>query len=241
MKKLSIIIPAYNEEETITEVIKRIKKVDLKKEKVEKEIIVVNDGSKDKTSQKVEAISGVRLINQIPNQGKGAAIRRGVKEATGDIILVQDADLEYNPEDYASLIKPILEGKAKVVYGSRFLGSRKQGNLLLSRKHKNAYGLAYIGAQIVTFTTNLLFGTQITDEPTCYKCFSAEVIKSINIKGNRFDWEPEVTAKVAKKGIKIYEVPIFYSPRSFEEGKKINWKDGIHAIWTLLKYRIKND
>jgi len=241
MKKLSIIIPAYNEEKTIAEVINRIKKVDLKKQFIEKEIIVVDDGSKDNTSNKVSAIKGVKLFNQVSNQGKGAAIRRGIKESTGDIVLVQDADLEYDPEDYSSLIQPILDGRAQVVYGSRFLGSKNKGNRILSRKHKNAYSLAYMGAQIVTFATNILFGTRITDEPTCYKCFKAEVIKSIRIRGNRFNWEPEVTAKVAKKGIKIYEVPIFYNPRSFEEGKKINWRDGVQAIWTLLKYKIKND
>jgi len=239
--KLSIIIPAYNEGKTIAEVIKLIMAVNLKKENVEKEIIVVNDGSKDNTAQEVAKIKEIRLFNQIPNQGKGAAIRRGIKEATGDIIIVQDADLEYNPEDYRVILKPILEGRAKVVYGSRFLGSKEKGNMLLSRKHKKAYTLAYIGAQIVTLTTNLLFRTRITDEATCYKCFDARVIKAIRIRGNRFEWEPEVTAKIAKKGIKIHEVPIFYSPRSFKEGKKINWKDGIQAIWTLLKYRIKND
>lgn len=241
MVVLSIVIPAYNEEKTILEVIKQVKKVDTESINIQKEIIVVDDGSKDDTSKKVANLSSVKLFNQIPNQGKGAAVRRGIKEATGEIIIIQDADLEYNPQDYIKILRPLLEGKAKVVYGSRFLGSKIRKSSILTRKHKNAYTSAYIGAQIVTLFTNLLFNTRITDEATCYKCFRAEIIKSINIKSDKFNWEPEVTAKIAKKGIKIHEVPISYNPRSFKEGKKINWKDGIQAIWTLLKYRIKND
>lgn len=240
MVLLSIIISAYNEEKTILEVIRMVKAVKTENLDVQKEIIVVDDGSRDKTAEKVLTQKGVLLFRQIPNQGKGAAIRRGIREAKGEIIIVQDADLEYDPEDYLKILEPILRGKAKVVYGSRFLGSQRTRGFL-SRKHKNAYSSAYIGAQIVTFTTNVLYNTRITDEPTCYKCFKSEVIKSIDIKSDRFNWEPEVTAKIARKKIRIYEVPISYHPRSFKEGKKINWIDGVQAIWTLIKYRFKND
>lgn len=236
MAVLSIIIPAYNEEKHIEAVLQRVKAVDLTHLGLKKEIIVISDGSKDKTAEIARKSKRVKVIEQHPNQGKGAAVRRGILETSGDIILIQDADLEYNPEEYPNIVAPILEGRAQIVYGSRFLGAKKSG-FLFSHKHEQAYPLAYLGARIVTFTTNLLFHTNITDEATCYKCFKAEIIKNISITKNKFDWEPEVTAKIAKKGIKIYEVPISYQPRSFTEGKKINWKDGVQALSTLVKYR----
>lgn len=238
MVSLSVVIPAYNEEKTIREVLERVKKVSLPG--IEKEIIVVSDGSRDKTVQYAKSVKGVKVIDKQPNQGKGAAVRRGIQEATGDIVIIQDADMEYDPEDYRIIVPPISKGRALVVYGSRYLKLAKSRKSRWAIKHRGAYTATSLGSHVITFFTNLLFGTNITDEATCYKCFAARVIKSIRIENDRFNWEPEITAKIARKGIKIHEVPISYSPRSYEEGKKIGWKDGIEALWTLLKYRIKS-
>ncbi|MEK6928697.1 MAG: glycosyltransferase family 2 protein [Nanoarchaeota archaeon] len=240
MVLLSVIIPAYNEENTIIEVLNRVKKVNLEKYGIKKEIIVVSDGSTDNTMKYARSFKETKVIDNIKNQGKGAAVRKGIKYSTGDIIIIQDADLEYNPEEYYLILKPILEGKAEVVYGSRFLHLLKRPReTFFIRKYKRSGFMAALGGRIITIVTNILYRTNLTDEPTCYKCFKSSVIKSINIESNRFNWEPEVTAKIAKKGIKIHEVPIAYKPRTFQEGKKINWKDGFQAILTLLKYRIK--
>jgi glycosyltransferase involved in cell wall biosynthesis len=235
--KLSIIIPVYNEEKTIEELISIVKKVDTKD--VKKEIIAVDDGSKDNTLNILKRIKDIKLIVHKRNAGKGAATRTGIKHSTGDIIIIQDADLEYDPNDYYKLIKPIIDSKTKVVYGSRFLSStQKERNVdFLKIKHKKAYSLAYLGGRFLTYLANFLYRGNITDEPTCYKVFRADVLKSINLRCKRFEFCPEVTAKVLKKGYKIFEIPIPYKPRSFEEGKKINWKDGIQAVWTLIKYR----
>ena len=231
IKKLSIIIPCYNEKNTLPVILEKVKNVRLISN-LRKEIILVDDFSSDGTREYIKKIKDKNLIkifhNQ--NQGKGTAVKSGIKKASGDIIIIQDADLEYNPEDYNSLIKPIIEGKAKVVYGSR----------VLKKENKYSYLSFFMGGKLVTLVTNLLYFTRITDEPTCYKTFEAEIIKNIKIEGNRFEWEPEVTAKILKRGIKIYEVPISYFPRSKEEGKKINWLDGIKAIWTLFKYKFKD-
>jgi glycosyltransferase involved in cell wall biosynthesis len=237
--KLSIVIPAYNEEETIKQLIELVKKVDLEKYGVKKEILVIDDGSRDKTIEIVEKIKGVKLIVREKNGGKGAAVKTGIKQATGDLIIIQDADLEYDPEDYYKCIKPIMDGRTKVVYGSRFLSQKqKKKNIgFLKRKHEQAYNMAYMGGRFLTFLANVLYNADITDEATCYKTFDARFIKSMKIKGNKFEWEPEILAKIRKRGIKIIEVPISYKPRTFEEGKKINWKDGVQAIWTLFKYR----
>jgi dolichol-phosphate mannosyltransferase len=225
--KLSIIIPVYNEEKTVEAIIKKIKQVNLKD--VEKEIIVVNDGSKDRTLEIINKISGIRVINQDKNRGKGFAISTGIKFATGDIILIQDADLEYEPNDYYSLIKPIIDGKYKVVYGSR----------RLHKKNVQYSGISFfIGGLTLTWLANILYGLHITDEPTCYKVFQADVLKKIPLTCKRFEFCPEVTAKVAKKGIKIYEVPIHYYPRDVKHGKKIKPKDWFEAVWTLIKFRI---
>lgn len=235
--KLSIIIPAYNEEKTIKRLISIVKKVNTKE--IKKEIIVVDDGSRDNTVNILKKIKDIRLIQHKRNQGKGAAVRTGIKYSTGDIIIVQDADLEYDPNDYYKLIKPIIDKKTSVVYGSRFLSrlQREKNIRFLKAKHKRAYFMAYLGGRFLTFLANLLYNGKISDEPTCYKVFKANVLKGINLKCKKFEFCPEVTAKILKKRYKILEIPISYKPRTFEEGKKINWKDGVQAIWTLIKYR----
>ncbi len=239
MQKLSIIIPAYNEERFIREILERVKKVDLEPLGLVKEIIVVDDGSKDATAAIAAKIKGVKLVRHVNNSGKGAAIRTGLKHATGDIILIQDADLEYNPSEIAKVVKPIVDGKASVVYGSRYLDplQRSRNKLFLQKIHKNAYQLFYLGGRAITMIANLLYNARITDEATCYKAFRAGVIKGIKLRCNRFEFCPEVTAKVRKRSYKIMEVPITYNPRSFEEGKKIKMRDGLEAVWTLVKYR----
>lgn len=224
--KLSIIIPAYNEENTIEEIIKRVSDVELP---VEKEIIVIDDKSTDKTAEILRQIQpkySLIWAENPKNMGKGAAIRIGLKKASGDFVIIQDADLEYDPKDYKNLLKPFFEQNAQVVYGSRNLGKNKHGKLSF-----------YIGGLGVTVATNLICRIKITDEPTCYKVFKRDLLDSLNLQTNGFEFCPEVTAKIAKCGIKIFEVPISYNPRSRSEGKKIKWKDGFVAIWTLLKYR----
>jgi glycosyltransferase involved in cell wall biosynthesis len=221
--KLSIIIPAYNEEKTILEIVRRVKEQEIP---IKKEIIVVDDGSRDKTYKLLRGVKGIRLLRHNKNKGKGTAIRTALKEATGDIILIQDADLELSPEDYPALLKPILEGKAEVVYGSRELN-----------KKVHSKSIHYFGGQLITKVANLLYGINITDEPNGYKIFKADLIKRLNLKCQRFEFCPEVTAKIAKLGIKIYEVPVRYNPRTVKEGKKIKLKDAVQAILTLIKYR----
>ena len=229
MNKLSIIIPAYNEDKTILKVIARIKKVKINN--IVKEIIIVDDSSADNTKNILKDLKGksIKIFFHKKNLGKGAAIRTGLIKSTGDIIIIQDADLEYNPEEYRRLLKPIMEKKSKVVYGSRLAAIRKD--------IKNMYKLHYIGNIFLTLMTNLLYGAKITDMETGYKVFRKEVIKKIKLRANRFDFEPEITAKILKKGYKIYEVPINFVGRKFEQGKKITWIDGIKATYYLMKYR----
>lgn len=222
--KLSVIIPCFNEAQHVTKVLDAISHVD-----IPKEIIVVDDGSTDGTCDILQDYSKDRNIvihSSVLNFGKGTAIRVGLKYATGDIIIIQDADLEYDPKQYPKIIQPILEGKAEVVYGSRFLGEIS-GMKLANR----------IANRILTLTANILYNAHITDEATCYKAFKADLLKTLDLKSTRFEFCPEVTAKVRKRGIAIYEVPIVYVGRDTKEGKKIRWTDAFDAMWTLLKYR----
>jgi len=224
--KLSVIIPVYNEKATVKKVIEKVLAVP-----IEKEIIIVDDGSTDGTkeilaSMEKEKTPGIRIIFQSVNMGKGFAIRRAIPEVKGEYVVIQDADLEYDPMDFLELIRPLEEGKSEVVYGSRILG----------RNPKSSFSF-YAGGRFLSFLTNMLYGTSITDEPTCYKMFKSDLLKSLDLHCRGFEFCPEVTAKIAKRRIKILELPIKYRPRTKREGKKINWKDGLIAIWTLIRYR----
>lgn len=225
---LSIIIPAFNEKNTISEILKRIEGVDLKDLGFQKEIIIVDDKSTDCTKEILKSLEGkYKIIYHRENQGKGAAIQTGIKHVTGDYVIIQDADLEYDPQDYKKLLSCALKNNAEVVYGSR----------RLHPKPKYSYLSFYLGGLLLTWLANILYGLKITDEATGYKLFKTEAIKNIKLDCKRFEFCPEVTAKIAKEGIKIYEVPINYFPRHKKEGKKINWRDGFKAAWVLIKYK----
>ncbi len=229
---LSIIIPVYNEEKTISKIIKRVKKVKLPKD-ISKEITVINDASIDKTGSILKRTKGVSVVTHKKNIGKGSAVVTGFKNSSGDILLIQDADLEYNPEDYPKLINPIREGVADVVYGSRL----KKFPLRISGKRRTPLITHYLGNKFLSLVTRIIYGSDLSDMETCYKVFRKSVIEGIKLNSKRFDFEPEITAKILKKGYKIYEVPIKVKPRGYDEGKKITWRDGFIAIWTLVKYR----
>jgi len=223
--KLSVIIPCYNEKDTVAEVIRRVRNVGLAHE-----IVVVDDGSTDGTRDVLTEIDrgdDLKIIFHERNMGKGAAVRTGFKNATGDVFLIQDADLEYDPRDYAMLLRPIEEGISDIVYGSRFLGGPRKAMFFWNM----------IANRTLTFITNLLYNAILSDMETCYKVFRADIIRDIPLRSRRFDFEPEVTAKVLKRGHRIYEVPISYNGREWDEGKKISWKDGVIAFWTLIYYR----
>lgn len=224
MEKITILIPVYNEKDSLEELLRRVEAVDFG---LDKEIILVDDFSTDGTRELYSRIN-YKVLYHEKNMGKGAALRTGMREASGDIIIIQDADLEYNPEDYIPLVQLIKEDKADVVYGSRLLDNRNSKSFLF---------LSFIANKTLTILTNILFGAKLTDMETCYKAFKREFIKNINIKSNRFDFEPEITAKVLKQKVRFMEVPISYNARAFSEGKKIGWKDGLQAIWTLIKFR----
>jgi len=224
--KLSIVMPVFNERNTIKEILRRVRQVDLGD--LEREIVIVDDGSSDGTRDilSMEEDSGTRVIFHQENRGKGAAVRTGFAAASGDLIVIQDADLEYDPEDYPKLIEPVLKGKAQVVYGSRFTGPRK--NMLFWH---------FVGNRFLALMTNILYNTTLSDMETCYKLFTREALQGIELNSDHFEIEPEMTAKILKKKIRIFEVPISYAGREMEEGKKITWRDGIPALWTLIKYR----
>lgn len=223
MKIVSIIIPAYDEEKTIAEIIRRVKKADTRG--LNKEIIVINDGSRDNTQNILTKIKGIMLLNHENNMGKGSAIRTGLAYAKGDVFIIQDADLELDPAEYPLLLEPILKNEAMVVYGSRYI--------------QNPYvnWLSMLANVAVTQTANLLYGLHITDEATGYKIFTREVLNNITLTCKKFEFCPEFTAKVARKGYAIREVPVSYAYRQPNEGKKVGWKDGFEALWTLIKYK----
>jgi glycosyltransferase involved in cell wall biosynthesis len=243
--KVSVVIPVYNEKATIEEILRRVVDTD-----VRKEVIIVDDCSTDGTRQILEnlaalqanaqtevsrqnsedslSLKDLRFFFQQINQGKGAALRRGFKEASGEIVLVQDADLEYDPRDYEKLLEPIVDGRADVVYGSRFLGGPQ-------RVH---YFWHYVANRVLTLISDIFTNLKLTDMETCYKVFRKEVLQGIELKSDRFGFEPEITAKIAKRDWRIYEVPISYAGRTYEEGKKITWKDGVQALWCIVRYRL---
>ena len=227
MNKISILIPVYNEKNSLIELLKKVENVSFG---LTKEIILIDDNSTDGTKELYSSLNQYKILYHDKNMGKGAALRDGIKAATGDIIIIQDADLEYNPEDYKPLVDLIKDNKADVVYGSRLSNKKNNKNFLI---------MSFIANQVLSAFTRLLYNTTITDMETCYKAFRAEVIKPLNIESNRFDFEPEITAKILKQNIRFKELPISYNARSVEEGKKINWKDGLQAIFTLLKYKFK--
>ncbi len=224
--QLSVVIPVYNEAATIAELVRRVQATGLVGE-----VIVVDDGSTDGTVDRVRALeqeqANVRAFFHERNRGKGAALRTGFAAVTGDVVIIQDADLEYDPAEYPKLLGPILAGEADVVFGSRFLGG----------PHRVLLFWHYVGNRLLTLLSNALNNLNLSDMETCYKAFRADVLKDMEIKSDRFDFEPEITAKVARRRLRIYEVPISYHGRSYDEGKKITWRDGLHALWAIVRFR----
>jgi glycosyltransferase involved in cell wall biosynthesis len=234
MKKLSVVIPVYNEKDTLAELVRRVLAVEIP---LEKELVLVDDASADGSDKIIEEICrehdsvSIKVISHEKNQGKGASLRDGFAQVSGDIVIIQDADLEYDPKDYPRLLNPILDGRADVVYGSRFSGGEE---------HRVMYFWHFVGNQMVTTLSNMCTNLNLTDMETCYKVFRREVVEGFNLKSNRFGVEPEMTAKIAKAGWRVYEVGISYSGRTYAEGKKITWKDGVQALFTILRFRFSN-
>ncbi|HUV39128.1 MAG TPA: glycosyltransferase family 2 protein [Planctomycetota bacterium] len=230
MKLLSIVMPVYNEERWIEEIVRRVMNEEIP---LERELVIVDDCSRDRTREKLAEVvkqypgGSVRVFHHEVNQGKGAALRTGFREARGDVLLIQDADLEYSPSDYKRLLGPVLEGRADVVYGSRFSGE----------VHRVLFFWHSLGNHFLTLLSNMFTNLNLTDMEVCYKVFRKEVLEGIRIRSNRFGFEPEITAKVARRNVRIYEVPISYDGRDYSEGKKIGWKDGLKAIWCIFFFR----
>ena len=221
---LSVVMPVFNEQQTVAEMVRRVLAVPLRVE-----LIVVDDASTDGSRERLEALASeleFRLVLQPRNRGKGAALRRGFEEVTGDLVVIQDADLEYSPEEFPALVSLICEGRADVVYGSRFLG-----------RHRVFLFTHYLGNRLLSLVTNVMYNTMLTDMETCYKVMRVEVLRSMRLRSNGFGIEPELTAKIFKRGYRVYEVPITYDGRGYDEGKKIGWRDGVVALWTLVRYR----
>jgi len=229
---VSIVIPAFNEEATIVDVVERVRKVDLGEH--QKEIIVVNDGSRDRTAEIIKGIPGIRAISLAQNRGKGGAVKAGFAAATGDIVLIQDADLEYDPNDYPVVLEPLLSGRADAVMGSRFMHGPPR--FFLGEK-KSPFFTHYIGNLAIIRLTNLLYGNHATDYEGCYKAFRREIVEALPIEADGFEYDNELICKLLRRGVKIVEVPINYEPRSYEAGKKIRWTDGMVMIWTIIKWR----
>jgi glycosyltransferase involved in cell wall biosynthesis len=222
--KISVVIPVFNERETVAEILSRVRRaLDGK----DSELVVVDDGSTDGTREALRSIAGIRLIEHEQNQGKGAALRTGFAAASGDVVIVQDADLEYDPRDYPKLLEPIEDGRADVVFGSRFLGG----------PHRVLFFWHYLANKLLTWLSNMFTNLNLSDMETGYKVFRRPVLERIHIRSDRFNFEPEITAKVAKTRCRVYEVPISYSGRTYDEGKKIGWRDGLSALWATIKFR----
>jgi glycosyltransferase involved in cell wall biosynthesis len=227
-KRLSIVIPAYNEEKTILEIIRRVQAADIGN--LEREIIVVDNNSTDGTFGLAQSVPGVRVFLE-KEKGKGAAVKRGFREATGDIVTVQDADLEYDPKDFKEVIRPIVEGSTEVTNGVRIEGRRKDDH------HKMLYFLGWMGNSAITWTTNILYRNRAKEYEGCYKAFTKKLVDSITVATNNFDFDNELICKILKRGYTVIDVPIHYYPRNYAEGKKINWKHGFLILWTIVKYR----
>jgi glycosyltransferase involved in cell wall biosynthesis len=231
MRLLSVVVPAYNEEQTITRLVQAVLDAPLP-DGIEREVVIVDDASTDGTARelgRLVADARVRAFRQPVNKGKGAALRRGFQEARGDLVLIQDADLEYDPREYPTLLAPILEGRADVVYGSRFMGGAP---------HRVLFFWHMVGNRLLTLLSNMTTNLNLTDMETCYKVFRAEVLRQIELCEDRFGFEPEVTAKISRLRLRIFEVGIGYSGRTYEEGKKIGWRDGLWALWCIFKYGV---